>query len=117
MATAEQIQNCKKIMHEEIGQDDFFDELFDLVISKKLTADVWKDPEIVAFLQAKNLPIDIDVGKIPIPKNIKSFEEGFRYGLKLELEKARIKKHLLDSLKAMKRTFEYFLNSNGVSIE
>ena len=84
MATAEQIQNCKKITHEEIGQDDVFDELFDLVMSKKLTADVWKDPEIVAFLQAKNLPIDIDidVGNITIPQDIKSFEEGFRYGLK-----------------------------------
>ena len=69
-------------MHEEIGQDDVFDELFDLVMSKMPSADVWKDPEIVAFLQAKNLPsdIDIDVGNIPIPKNIKSFEEGFRYG-------------------------------------
>ena len=86
MATAEQVQNCKNIMHEEIGQDVVFDKIFDLVMSKKTSAE-------------------------------NSFEEGFRYGLKLELEKARIKKHLLDSLKAMKRTFEDFLTSNGVSIE
>ena len=86
MATAEQIQNCKKIMHEKIGQDVVFDKTFDLVMSKKTSAE-------------------------------NSFEEGFRYGLKLELEKARLNKHLLDSLKAMKRTFEDFLTSNGVSIE
>ena len=86
MATAEQIQNCKKIMHEEIGQDVVFDKIFDLVMSKKTSAE--------------NL-----------------FEEGFRHGLKLELEKATLKKHLLDSLKAMNRTFEDFLTSNGVSIE
>ena len=109
-------------MHEEIGQDDVFDELFDLVMSKKLTADVWKDSEIVAFLQAKNLPIDIDidVGNITIPQNIKSFEEGFRYGLKLsdfELEKERIKKHLIASFRAVNRKLEDFLTSNGVSIE
>ena len=116
MATAEQIQNCKKIMHEEIGQNYVFYELFDLVMSKNPTADVWKDPEIVAFLQTKNLPpIDIDV-------NIKppSFEEAFRYGLKrsyFELEKARLKRHLLASFEAMNRTFEDFLTSNGVSIE
>ena len=105
MATAEQIQNCKKIMHEEIGQDDVFDELFDLVISKKPTADVWKDPEIVAFLQAKNLPpIDIDVNIKP-----QSFEEAFRYGLKFsyfDLEKARFKKaYQRFRLKAMNLTF------------
>ena len=109
-------------MHEEIGQDDVFDELFDLVMSKKLTADVWKDPEIVAFLQAKNLPIDIDidVGNITIPQNIKSFEEGFRCGLKLsdfELKKERIKKHLLASFRAVNRKLDDFLTSNGVSIE
>ena len=112
MATAEQIQNCKKIMNEEIGQDYVFYELFELVMSKNPTADVWKDPEIVAFLQAKNLPIDIDVGKIPIRKNIKSFEEGFRYGLKLsdfELEKERIKKHLIASFRAVNRKLEDFL--------
>ena len=51
MATAEQI------MH---------DEFFDLVMSKNLTADVLKDPEIVAFLQAKNLPTDIDVNNTPL---------------------------------------------------
>ena len=63
--------------------DDVLDEFFDLVMSKKPSADVWKDPEIVDFLQAKNLPpIDIDVGNITIPQDIKSFEEGFRYGLK-----------------------------------
>ena len=87
MATAEQI------MH---------DEFFDLVMSKNLTADVLKDPEIVAFLQTKNLtPIDIK----------KSFEEAFRYGLKrfyFELEKARLKKHLLASFKAINRTFGDF---------
>ena len=44
-----------------------------------------------------------------------SFEEGFRYGLKLELEKERLKKYLLDSLKAMRRTFEDFLTTNGVN--
>ena len=104
MATAEQI------MH-----DDVLDEFFDLVMSKNPTADVWKDPEIVAFLQTKNLPpIDIDV-------NIKkSFEEAFRYGLKrfyFEWEKARLKKHLLASFKAINRTFGDFLTSNGVSIE
>ena len=66
MATAEQIQNCKKIMHEEIGQDYVFVELFDLVMSKNPTADVWKDPEIVAFLQAKNLPNNIDFNNIPL---------------------------------------------------
>ena len=97
MATAEQIQNCKKIMQEEIGQDYVFYELFELVMSKNPTADIWKDPEIVAFLQAKNLPpIGIDVNIKPT-----SFEVAFRYGLN-ELEKARFKKHLKDSLKEMK---------------
>ena len=81
-------------MQEEIGQDYFFGELFDLVMSKNPTADIWKDPEIVAFLQTKNLPtIDIDVNK--------SFEEAFRYGLN-ELEKARFKKHLKDYFKELK---------------
>ena len=70
-ATAEQIQNCKKIMHEEIGQDDFFDELFDLVMSKKITEDIWRDPEIVAFLQARNLPTDIDFSEFIITPKIK----------------------------------------------
>ena len=120
MATAEQIQNCKKIMHEEIGQDDVFDELFDLVMSKSPTADVLKDPEIVAFLQTKNLPpIDIDVNIKPL-QSIKSFKEAFRYGLKLsdfELEKARIKKHLIASFRAVNRKLDDFLTSNGVSIE
>ena len=86
---------------EQIGQDDVFDELFDLVISKKLAADVWKDPEIVAFLQAKNLPIDIDVDIKPL-LCIKSFEEAFRDGLKLELKKARIQKNLLAAFSAIK---------------
>ena len=91
MATAEQI------MH-----DDFFDEFFDLVMSKNPTADVLKDPEIVAFLQTKNLP--------PIDVNIKkSFEEAFRYGLKFsyfDLEKARFKKaYQRFRLKAMNLTF------------
>ena len=109
-------------MQEEIGQDYFFGELFDLVMSKNPTADIWKDPEIVAFLQAKNLPIDIDidVGNITIPQDIKSFEEGFRYGLKLsdfELKKARLKKHLIASFRAVNRKLEDFLTSNGVSIE
>ena len=79
---------------EQIGQDYVFGELFDLVMSKNLTADVWKDPEIVAFLQTKNLP-QIDISQI-----IKSFEEAFRYGLKrfyFELEKEMLKKHLLAS--------------------
>ena len=103
-------------MHEEIGQDDFFDELFDLVLSKKLMADVWKDPEIVAFLQAKNVQIDIDVNIKP-PK---SFKEDFRYGLKrsyFELKKERLKKHLIASFRAVNRKLEDFLTSNGVSIE
>ena len=106
---------------EQIGQDDVFDELFNLVMSKISSADeLWKDPEIVAFLQAKNLPpIDIDVNIKPL-QSIKSFKEAFRYGLKLsdfELEKARIKKHLIASFRAVNRKLEDFLTSNGVSIE
>ena len=60
MATAEQIK------YEKID-DDVFNELFDLIMSKKKpTADVCKDPEIVAFLQAKNLPNNIDFNNIPL---------------------------------------------------
>ena len=102
---------------EQIGQDDVFDELFNLVMSKISSADeLWKDPEIVAFLQSKNVPIDVNIK----PQSIKSFEEAFRNGLKssyFELEKARLKKHLLASLKAMRHKMEDFLTYNGVSIE
>ena len=110
MATAEQIK------YEKID-DDVFNELFDLIMSKKKpTADVCKDPEIVAFLQAKNVQIDIDVNIKP-PK---SFKEDFRYGLKrsyFELKKERLKKHLIASFRAVNRKLEDFLTSNGVSIE
>ena len=78
--------DCKKILHEEIGQDAVFDRILDFVLSKKT--------------QEEN-----------------SFEDGFRYGLKLFVQKKMFEKFLLDSLKAMNRTFEDFLTSNGVSIE
>ena len=57
--TAEQIQNFRKIMHEKFRQNDFCGGLFDQVMSK--TGEVWKDTEIVAFLQAKNIqPSEMD---------------------------------------------------------
>ena len=34
MATAVQIENCRKILHDEIGQYDEFDELFELLMIK-----------------------------------------------------------------------------------
>ena len=83
--TAEQIQNCKKIMHEEIGQNDFCDRLFDLVTSKDLADDVWNDPEIVAFLQTKNInPNDINVGFTLRPIKKMSPEEAFRFCFRLD---------------------------------
>ena len=48
--------DCKKILHEEIGQDAVFDRILDFVLSKKT--------------QEEN-----------------SFEDGFRYGLKLFVQK------------------------------
>ena len=83
MATAVQIQNCKKIFHEEVGQNDIFDKLIELSLSKiksyKSADELFKDPEIVAFCKSKNLPSpDIDVETLP--PSITSFEEAFRYG-------------------------------------
>ena len=44
--TAEQLQNCKKIIHEEFGQYDFCDDLFYQVMSKK----VWQILKLVLYL-------------------------------------------------------------------
>ena len=76
MATAVQIQNCKKIFHEELGQDDVFDELLELSLSKitsyKSAKELFKDPEIVAFCQSKNIPNNVDTTPGP------TLEESFR---------------------------------------
>ena len=80
MATAVQIQNCKKNFHEEIGQDDVFNEFLELTLSKinlyKSAEELFKDPEIVAFASLKNIPIDVDIS--PVPTLEESFREGIR---------------------------------------
>ena len=77
MATAVQIQNCKTIMHEEaLYQFDEIDELIELVMSKITTYmsvdELFKDPEIVAFCQSKNIPNNVDTTPGP------TLEESFR---------------------------------------
>ena len=103
MATAVQIQNCKTIMHEEaLYQFDEIDELIELVMSKITTYmsvdELFKDPEIVAFCQSKNLSTDFVVN-VNIPPGITSFEEAFRYGFRRSLPfEIRSKKAFLDAL-------------------
>ena len=95
----EQMQNRKKIIDEEIGQDIFLDELFDLIKCKDLNVDIWKDPEIVAFLQANNLPpIDLDFDFSLLPKNM-PFEWYLRLGLKLGKMEEALEKVLSSGLK------------------
>ena len=81
MATAVQIQNCKKILYEEIGQDDVFDEFFELIMKKIKPFELWKDPEIVAFARQKNIPID----DLLSPTLEEAFRSGIRYSTWSEL--------------------------------
>ena len=100
MATAVQIQNCKKILHEEMGQDDVFDELLELTLSKinlyKSAEELFKDPEIVAFASQKNIPIDVDISPVP------TLEESFREEIRRFKQAERISK-LVSLKKRMKQ--------------
>ena len=99
MATAEQVQNCKKILHDEIGQIDGVDELFDelLEVMNKIRPFMSFDglslnPEFVAFLQSKNQPTEL-LGYLALhlDPGLSTFEDAFKEGLRLGQEFGRKK--------------------------
>ena len=66
MATKSEIQKCKKILFDEVGQNDelekSFDEFFEIMKKIKPTESIDEltmSPEIVAFCKAKNIPHEI----------------------------------------------------------
>ena len=65
-----------------------------------MNADIWKDPEIVAFSHAYNLPpIDCDLDFSLISKNM-SFEEEIRLGFKLAaMDDKTLKEYLSSEIK------------------
>ena len=102
MATESEIQKCKKIFFDEVGQNDelenTFDELLEIVKKIKPTCNSFSEaideitmsPEIVAFFKAKNIPHEFlgyfkkeALNFDPAPL---TFEEGFKMGLCLGRE-------------------------------
>ena len=56
MATEIEIQNCRKFLHDEIGQNDEFLEVMKKIQPTGSVDELSKNPEIVAFFQSKNFP-------------------------------------------------------------
>ena len=102
MPTESEIQKCKKILFDEVGQNDelvnAFDEILEILKKIKPTCnslseaidEITMSPEIVAFIKAKNIPQEIlgyfkkealNFGPAP-----RTFEEGFKMGLRLGQE-------------------------------
>ena len=102
MPTESEIQKSKKILFDEVGQNDelenSLDEIFEILKKIKPTCnslsviidEITMSPEIVAFLKAKNIPheffgyfrkefLNLD----PAPRTC---EEGFKIGLRLGRE-------------------------------
>ena len=102
MPTESEIQKCKKILFDEVGQNDewenAFDELWEILKKIKPTCNSLSEaideftmsPEIVAFIKAKNIPQELlgyfkkeAVNFDPAPRTC---EESFKMGLRLGRE-------------------------------
>ena len=93
------IQNCKKILHDEIGQNDELDKVFEefLEVLNKIQPagsvdELSMNPQIVAFFQSKNVPIELlEYVALNLDPGLSTVEEGFKEGLRLGQEFGRKK--------------------------
>ena len=92
MATEIEIQNCKKILHDEIGQNDesdkVFDEFFEVLKKNQTTGSVDElSKEIVTFFNSKNFPTELlEYIVLNLDPGLSTLEEGFKEGLRLGRE-------------------------------
>ena len=84
----------KKIMHDELGQNDeidkAIDECFEFLNKIQLTEPLDKlpkNPEILAFFQSKNVQIELlEYIVLNLDPGLSTLEEGFKEGLRLGRE-------------------------------
>ena len=102
MATEIEIQNFKKILHDEFGQNDELDKEFDeyLEVLNKIQPtgsvdELTKNPEIVSFFNSKSFPTELlEYVVLHLDPGLSTCEEAFKEGLRLSQEFDRMKQAL-----------------------
>ena len=88
MATAVQIQNCKKIIHDEIDKE--IDEYFDFANKNQIYGsfdEAAKSPEFLDFLFSRNYPYELyEYIVCKFDRSIKTCEETVKEGIRLRKE-------------------------------